>query len=123
MDDDTARASLTPNQRQMFEHLQAWRAQGGTLKAYAGAHGLSVSALYTAKHTLTQRGLWSKGAAKAKACAAPMFLPVRVRPGSGGAGAVALRVLLPEGIAIELGANGDVSQCVALVQALEARRR
>ena len=32
-----------------LDHLRRWREQGGTLKAYAQANGLSVGALYAAK--------------------------------------------------------------------------
>ena len=39
-------ARLTNRQRYWLEHLQAWRAEGGSLTDYARAHDLRVKALY-----------------------------------------------------------------------------
>ena len=41
-------AGLRPREQFWLDHLRTARKQGQTLKAYAQAHGLSVSALYTA---------------------------------------------------------------------------
>ncbi len=48
---------VCPRERFWLDHLAHGRQQGLTLKAYAQAHGLSVSALYTARSTLKRRGV------------------------------------------------------------------
>jgi len=106
-------ARLTRNQRAWLEHLKAWRTAGGTLKAYAAAHDLSATALYTARRLLTSRGVWPTTADTAST---PTFVPLRVRPS-----AAPLRIVLPDGIVLEVGAHCDVSQCAALVAALGRR--
>ena len=51
--------SLTARQREWLSHLEACREQGGTLKAYALAHELSLGALYRARRVLERRGMWN----------------------------------------------------------------
>lgn len=84
-------------QREWLSHLEVWREQGGSLKAYALAHGVSQSALYSARRVLTQRGIWQGRRRESRTHpAAPKLVPVRVRAM---APAVAMfRVLLPNGI-------------------------
>ena len=49
---------LTACQQRWLEHLKAWQAQETLgLKAYAEQHGLSVSALYTAKRHFKREGI------------------------------------------------------------------
>ena len=50
---------LRPREQFWIDHLRTARQQGQTLKAYAQTHGLSVSALYTARSTLKRRGVVS----------------------------------------------------------------
>ena len=56
------KAGARPTEREQIwlDHLRACRRLGQTVKAYAMAHGLSVSALYTArsKPSLAYRSLW-----------------------------------------------------------------
>ena len=89
---------LRPRERFWLDHLRTARRQGQTLKAYAQAHGLSVSALYTARSTLKRRGVLSEPAASA-----PTLVPVRI-PAPAGA---AFRVHLPNGVIVEVPAHGD----------------
>lgn len=107
--------ALTTRQREWLSHLEAWRAQGGSLKAYALAHGLSQSALYAARRVLTQRGIWQGRHRESRAHpAAPKLVPIRVR-----AMAPAMfRVLLPNGIVIEVPEQADPARCQALVAGL-----
>ena len=66
---------LRPREQFWLDHLRADRQQRQTLKAYAQTHGLSLSALYTARSTLKRRG-----ALREPATAAPTFVPVRIAP-------------------------------------------
>ena len=72
------------------------RRQGQTLKAYSKPHGLSVSALYTARSMLLRRGVLDE-----RASSAPTFVPVRFPP----VGA-AFRVHLPNGVGVEVATVG-----------------
>lgn len=85
---------LTERQRFWLQHLQA--CGNGSLKAYAGAHGLSLSALYQAKSTLRRRG-------QLHAQPTPVRLARVERSGvaPGAAPSARGRVLLPNGVAVE----------------------
>ena len=48
---------LTSGQRQWLHHLRACEAEGQTTVAYAKAHGLKVSSLYTARKALVEMGV------------------------------------------------------------------
>ncbi len=87
----------TPRQRFWLEHLNACREQGLSLKAYARTHNLSVSALYTANSALKRRAFSTEPTAPA-----PKLVPVRLAPA-----AVMVRVLLPNGVVVELPASID----------------
>jgi len=85
---------LTERQRFWLQHLQA--CGNGSLKAYAAAHGLSLSALYQAKSTLRRRGQLDARPtpvrlARVERSARP---PEAASPGRA-------RVLLPNGVAVE----------------------
>ena len=41
-----------------LEHLQAWKASGESLSAYARLHGLSLESAYQWRRVLRSRGLW-----------------------------------------------------------------
>ena len=110
--DDTTSKPLTRAQQRWLEHLQTWREQGGTLKAYAEANGLSVTGLYSARKALSARGAF-----EARKRTAPTFLPVRLQPGPS-----PLRVVFPNGVVVELPAGGDINQCAALVSTLAGAR-
>ena len=67
------------------------------MKAYAQAHGLSVSALYTARSTLKRRGVLGEPAAWA-----PTLVPVRIPPA-----VAAFRVHLPNGVVVDIPVHAD----------------
>ena len=69
----SAGTGLTEREQFWLNHLRACRRQGQTVKAYAKAHGLSVSALYTARSALKRRGVLSESSPSA-----PTFVPVRI---------------------------------------------
>jgi len=106
--------ALTARQRAWLSHLEAWREQGGTLKAYASAHDLSVSGLYTARRLLEQRGIWtSRAKSVRRKSTTPKLIPVRltsVLPAP-----AALRVVLPSGAVIEVPEHTDPVRLEALL--------
>ena len=97
----------TPRQQFWLEHLEACAAQGSSLKAYALAHDLSPGALYAAKSDLKRRGALS---ASAPPMMAPKLLPVRIARG-----ASMFRVLLPNGVVVEVPEYADGSCCRELL--------
>ena len=94
--------------RQQFwlDHLRAWQTQDTSLRAYAAANGLSSSSLYRAHRRLKRRGLLS-GSTEA----APALVPVRVAPP-----APACRVLLPNGVVVELPEHTERAMCATVLE-------
>ena len=90
-----------------LDHLRAWQAQGTSLRAYAAANGLSSSSLYRARRRLERRGLLS-----GSEDTAPAFVPVRVT-----APAPACRVLLPNGVVVEVSSHAVEAAILATEQA------
>ena len=105
--------SLTARQREWLTHLQAWREQGGSLKAYAGTHGLSLSALYSARQLLRQRGVWQRSSQEASRRITPKLVPVRLKPMPEVASMY--RVLLPNGVVLEVPEHADLARCRAML--------
>ena len=97
----------TPRQHFWLEHLRACREQGLSLKAYAQAHDLSVSALYTANSALKRRGFVADNAPPAVAAS---FVPVRIARAE-----AVFRVLLPNGIVVEVPEHADAAACRELL--------
>ncbi len=102
----------TPRQRFWLEHLKACRTQGGSLKAYALAHDLSPAALYAAKSDLKRRGALS---ASTLSVPAPRLLPVHIARG-----APMFRVLLPNGVVVEVPEHADGPCCRELLACASA---
>ena len=94
--------------RQQFwlDHLRAWQAQGTSLRAYAAANGLSSSSLYRARRRLESRGVLSESEE-----AAATFVPVRVA-----APAPACRVLLPNGVVVEVPEHTERALCTTVLE-------
>ena len=94
--------------RQQFwlDHLRAWQAQGTSLRAYAAANGLSSSSLYRARRRLERRGLLS-GSEEATAA----FVPVRVT-----AAGPACRVLLTNGVVVEVPEHTERAMCATVLE-------
>ena len=110
--DPTPPTSLTPRQREWLEHLQAWQGSGATLRAYALSHELSVSALYSARRALVRRGVWPGRSQSPVRAATPKLVPVRI---NAPAPAAMLRILLPNGTAVEVPEHADVERTRALL--------
>jgi hypothetical protein len=102
----------TPRQRFWLEHIEACRTQGGSLKAYALAHDLSPGALYAAKSDLKRRGALS---ASTLPVPAPRLLPVHIARG-----APVFRVLLPNGVVVEVPEHADGRCCRELLACASA---
>ena len=51
-------SALSERQRYWLEHVRDCEESGQTTKAYAEAHGLSTSLLYSWRKRLAERGLW-----------------------------------------------------------------
>jgi len=54
--EQTTTAPLTDTQRRHLKQIQAAEQPGQSLKAYAGKHGVSLSALYSHKAVLRKKG-------------------------------------------------------------------
>ena len=104
--------TYTPRQRFWLEHLDAYRVQGGSLKAYALAHELSPAALYAAKSDLKRRGALSTSTLPVPA---PKLLPVHITRT-----APMFRVLLPNGVVVEVPEHADRSCCRELLACASA---
>ena len=104
-------AARTPRQRFWLEHLKTCREQGLSLKAYARAHDLSLTALYAAKASLKKRRDTSTEPSKV----ATKLVPIRVAPT-----AAMVRVLLPNGVVVELPECIDPRRCPALLAGARA---
>ncbi len=102
----------TPRQRFWLEHLEGCRAQGGSLKAYALAHDLSPGALYAAKSDLKRRGA---SPASTLPVPAPRLLPVHITRT-----APMFRVLLPNGVVVEVPQHADGPCCRELLACASA---
>lgn len=99
-------ARARPREQFWLGHIRACRKQALSLSGYAKAHGLSLSALYTAHATLKRRGVLDCAPASA-----PTFVPVRLAP----AGA-AYRVHLPNGVVVEVPASHEPGACAAVLE-------
>jgi hypothetical protein len=97
----------TPRQRFWLEHLEAYRVQGGSLKAYALAHDLSPAALYAAKSDLKRRRALP---ASTLPVPTPKLLPVHIVRS-----APMFRVLLPNGVVVEVPQYADGPCCRELL--------
>ena len=109
--------SLTARQREWLSHLETWREQGGTLKAYALAHELSLGALYRARRVLERRGMWNaRGRLEVEPASPPKLVPVRLSAAP--TAAATFRVVLPNGVAFEIPEHTDPVRCRAVLSAV-----
>lgn len=104
--------ACTPRQRFWLEHLEACREQGGSLKAYALAHGLSPGALYAAKSDLRRRGLLPGSTLPVPVA---KLLPVHIART-----APMFRVVLPNGVVVEVPEHADAQYCRELLGSASA---
>ena len=108
---------LTARQREWLSHLESWREQGGTLKAYAKEHALSVSGLYSARRQLERRGAWRSSAKTGSPRTdRPKLLPVRLT--SMPPTPTMFRVTLPNGVVVEVPEHADSMRLGTLLAGL-----
>jgi len=100
-----------------LSHLRKWRAQGGTLKAYALANDLPVGTFYAAKSAYA-RGLGKNNRTQAPSSPSATFLPVQLTTLASREG---FTVSLPNGVRIEVPGTVDPHQWRALLDALRAQ--
>ena len=99
----------TPRRDFWLMHLRTWRAQGGTMKAYAQANDLPVDTFYAMK-SAHARGL-------SKSTAPATFLPVQLAtPPS----RESIRVSLPNGVRIEVAGRLALDEWRTLLDALSS---
>ena len=98
-----------------ISHLRRWRAQGGTMKAYAQANGLSVGTFYAAKSA------YSRGGPENKSAAVPVEPKVTLLPVHRVTAPESIRVSLPNGVCIEVPGIVDGGQWRALLESLGHR--
>ena len=91
---------LTGGQRRWLHHLRACEAEGQTTIAYAKAHGLKVSALYTARKTLVEMGVLPRPAAHRFQRAQVLSRPVQWQ----------VQVHLPNGVQVAFAGDVEVAK-------------
>ena len=96
-----------------LDHLRRWREQGCTLKAYAQAHGLSVSALYAAKSS-HQRALTKS---PPQSLTRATLLPVQLAAQGRGE---AIRISLANGVLLEVPSGLSAAEWAPLMMLLAA---
>jgi hypothetical protein len=106
----TQDTSLTEKQKFWLEHVQACGRSGQSMRTYAEANGLSVSAFYTWKKTLRRKGALSGSPSDES----PLFLKAVVADYRLGRA----RVLLPSGVTLEFDSGTDPLWVGALVMAM-----
>jgi len=107
---------LTARQREYLSHLRAWTQHGGTLKAYASTHGLSVSALYTVQRVLQRKGVWRRHPAPEEPVRMPTLVPVQLSAGT--PARAAFRIVVSNCVTVEVPADAEPARCAALVRSL-----
>jgi hypothetical protein len=106
---------LTERQRYWRDHLAACEASGQTTKAYAKAHGLSISMMYSWRRKLVRRGVWSK---RSNLTGGSGF--TRVRISDAGYASGTWHLVLPNGV--QIGFTGAVDEA-ALDAVLQVAHR
>lgn len=96
---------LSERQRYWLEHLEACERSGQTTKAYAQAHELSISMMYSWRKKLVRRGIWvrSLGTSVAKGFA-------RVQVVDTESPVSEWRIALPNGV--QIGFSGAVDEAL-----------
>jgi len=119
-----ANKALTAEQRAWLDHLNRCEAQRCSSVSYAREHGLSIAALYAARKDLRQRGAFRPARVSAtRPSQEPVTLvPVQLRSPAT-SGPCVLRVVLPNGVVIEVPEQAEPGRCQALAVALSGMAR
>ena len=103
--------ALSERQRHWLEHVRECEESGQTTKAYAEAHSLSTSALYTWRKRLAERGLWSSRGSRFE----------RVQVSALTRSSSEWRITLPNGVEVEFSGSvavAEVSRVLAAVKGI-----
>jgi hypothetical protein len=114
-------AELSVRQREWFQHLRAAERSGGTIKAYAAAHGLSVQSLYAAGKRLRHGGLLEPRIQRRFAGVGRAFVKVESAAARRDVGP-AWRIRLPSGVVFESSAPLAHDDLLSLLATLAALR-
>ena len=121
---------LTPNQQTWLDHLNSCERDGCSSVDYAREHGLSIAALYAARKDLTLRGVFNTASvARRRSTPRPSSAPVTLVPVKVNQSVAApppaclLRVVLPNGLVIEVPQDAEPGRCAGLVSALSGVAR
>ena len=87
---------LTERQQYWLDHIRACEESGETTKAYAEAHGLSVSMMYSWRKELTMRGTWCRQSSTSRSAGFDRVQVVESKLPTG-----TWRITLPNGVQIE----------------------
>ena len=97
---------LSERQRYWLERVRECEESGLTTKAYADAHSLSTSALYSWRKRLVQRGVWPSQASR--------FERIQVSTAQLSNG---WRITLPNGVQVEFSGPVDGAQVLQVLSA------
>lgn len=107
--------SLSQRGRFWRDHLHACRAQGGTLKAYAEKHQLSLTQLYHWSTRLRRQGVLDDPSPPGRGSHALVPVHIRHETGEGDH----CRIDLPDGIRLNWPVAGDPRHLARILQALD----
>ena len=104
-------------EREWMAHLDACKAEGISLKAYANRHGLAVDSLYYQRRKMTLRGLASTPVKPSKASSTPkLFTRLQVSGNTELAGGMTIRLCLVRGLKLEMSNLPPVEWLAALAR-------
>jgi len=98
---------LSAKQRYWLERIRDCEETGQTTKAYANAHALSVTAMYTWRKRLVKRGLWPSKAERFQ----------RVQLTGLSQSSAEWRITLPNGVQVEFSGSVDGADVSAVLTA------
>jgi hypothetical protein len=98
---------LSAKQQYWLERIRDCEESGQTTKAYADAHWLSVTAMYTWRKRLVKRGLWPSRAERFE----------RVQLTDVGRSSCEWRIVLPNGVQVEFSGSVDGTEVSAVLSA------
>jgi hypothetical protein len=98
---------LSAKQRYWLERIRECEESGQTTKAYADAHSLSVTAMYTWRKRLVQRGVWPSRAERFQ----------RVQLTALARSSCEWRITLPNGVQVEFSGLADGAEVSAVLSA------
>lgn len=103
---------LGDRQHYWLERVRECEESGLTTKAYAEAHALSTSALYTWRKRLAQRGVWPSQAGRFE----------RVQVSALPRSSSEWRITLPNGVQVEFSGSVDGAQVLRVLAAVKGIR-